>query len=61
MYCVRGVVVQTFCLFEEIRFDLFFSVNLSIFRLIVRADVIVMNQGKSIFCFGFVFENDQLS
>ena len=53
--------MQTFCLFEEIRFDLFFSVNLSIFRLIVRADVIVMNQGKSIFCFGFVFENDQLS
>ena len=45
-------------MFEEIRFDFFLLIS-ALFRLIVRADIIVMNQGKSIFYFGFVFEIGQ--
>ena len=54
------VVVQTFRRVRSNAFGLLSLIS-SLFGLIVRADVIVMNQAKSIFFFGFVFENDQLS
>ena len=52
-------MVQTFLCVPR-NASLLFSLISPLFRFIVRADIIVVDQGKSIFYFGFVFEIDQL-